>query len=197
VARPRVYYANQLLGTQRQQQAADRLLGLLVLQQMLKGVRTSFLAYKWDRPSSAVYGLSNRVRGMILQRSHGVQDLYSEYALDAGQLPVQTIREDFAKYGPIFKQVEDELVKDLRDDRVEALIRHMFEDEPQAIYASHRSPDRKRAAFEAGVKRGPGRPAGSKNKPKDVVSEGESWPLPDGYRLPVKPAPAAGDQDWD
>jgi hypothetical protein len=189
VTKPRLYYANQLLGTQRQQQAADRLLGLLTLKQVLNGVRTSFLAFKWGRAGSAVYGLSNRARGMVYQRSQKVQDLYAEYALDAALLPVQIIRENFAKYGAVIDQVEAELVRDLNDKRVEALIRQMFNDEPEAVYCSHRSPDRKRAAFEAGVKRGPGRPAGSKNKPKEPPRpESEAWPMPDGFSFsPTRP----------
>ena len=186
--KPRTYYANQLLGTQKQQLAADRFLALLTLKDVLGGRRTTFLAVKWGREPSAIRGLLGRARGLVYKCSGSTglcDDLYAEYAGDASMLQMEAIRENRSKYGAVMAKLEGALLKDLNHPQTEALIRHMFEDEIEALFASRRSGDRKRTSFEAAVKRGPGkpigRPPGSKNKPKDVVSEGESWPMPDGF----------------
>ena len=201
--KPKTYYANQLLGTQKQQLAADRFLALLTLQEVLSGLRGSYLAMRWGREGSVVYGLLGRARGLVYnftQHPNGLDDFYAEYAGDAVMLPLSAIRADFKKFRPAMEAVEAVLLKDLNDPSTEKLIRQMFDKEPTAVFASHRSPNRRRKPWEESVKVGPGRPLGrppgSKNKPKDVKPEGDAWPLPNGYRLPpAKPAAPTG--EWD
>lgn len=177
------YYANNLLRTPEQVDAADLLLGLLLLRKQVEGQNVSYYANKWRVDRGRIYTTAQRVRALIRAKALGAPRP-TEFLQEAGALlTVPDIRSDYRKYAPIFDDIERLLTLELDDGRTEALIRGMFKDECNAVFM-RRKPKRLPRAV-SHPRRGPGRPPGSKNKPKVSGATEDGWVMPDGERIPA------------
>ena len=175
------YYANNLLRTTTQMEAADLLLGLLLLRRQVEGQNLTYYANKWRVDRGRVYTNAQRIRALVNAKAEGFPRP-TEYLQSTGTLlPVDTIKSNYRKYAPVFDDLERELTLELDDGRTEALIYGMFEDGCNAVFMRRRPKRLPRAVSHP--KRGPGRPPGSKNKPKTPHHDGEGWLMPDGSRL--------------
>lgn len=174
------YYANNLLRTTAQMEAADLLLGLLLLKRQVEGQNLTYYANKWRVDRGRVYTNAQRVRALVWAKAEGLSRP-TEFLQDTGtMLAVGDIKSNYRKYAPIFDALERELSLELEDGRTEALIYGMFKDECNAVFLRRRPKRLPRAVSHP--KRGPGRPKGAKNKPKPV-QDTEGWLMPDGQRL--------------
>lgn len=173
------YYANTLLPNPQKIEAADLLLGTLLLVRQLEGQNISYFANKWRVNNGRLYTNCERARGEAQRRLLGLpRDLLQE----AGRaLPVSEMRANFRKYAPILEAQEADLCAELDDRRTELLIRGMFKDDCNAVFVRQRPKTLPRTP--AARRRGPGRPPGSKNRPKKPLNATDGWVMPDGRPL--------------
>jgi hypothetical protein len=175
---PKTFYAKDLLSTAAQVEAANQLMNVLLVRRMMQGERLSFWARKWGRPQPALHKSTATMRSLLVALEKGNTGI-SLYIPDP--MPLRELEAKPDVYGPLLDRIEMEACMDLDDGRTEALIRRMFDKEPQYVFAGRvgRAPkkdDKKQ-------KRGPGRPKGAKNKPKVPQHDGDGWLMPDGSRL--------------
>lgn len=178
-ARPRTYYAKNLLGTQAQTNAAARLIAVLSVQSAAQGVRLAFLARRWGRDYQGVFRNTIPVRVELARRVSG------RTRVDPDPVPIEELVAHAARYLPILREMEQEAVEALADARTEAVIRQMFTPDIKAVLLI-RAPKRPPRA-ETNPKRGPGRPKGSVNRPKTITTAeppaADGWQMPDGTIL--------------
>lgn len=174
------YYAANLLRRQAQIDAADLLVGLLLLRRQCEGQNLSYYAYKWRVEKGRLYTCAQRARALVRAKVAGAPRP-TEFLQEAGaMLPISDMRANFRKYAPACDDIEQDLVLELEDERTEALIYGMFKDDCNAVFLRQRPKRLPRAVTHP--RRGPGRPPGSKNKPKPA-QDGDGWLMPDGQRL--------------
>ena len=174
------YYAVNLVKTTAQADAADLLVGLLLCRKQAEGQNLTYYANRWRVDRGRVYSNSQRARALVRHKALGLPRP-TEYLQDiGGMLTVAEIKSDYRKYAPIMDDIERDLALELDDERCEALVRGMFKDECNAVFLRRREKRRPRAV--TNPKRGPGRPPGSKNKPKPS-QDTEGWLMPDGSRV--------------
>lgn len=177
----RHYYAAHLLSSRNQIEAADHLLGVLLLRKQLEGHNLSYYAARWNVTYARVNGNVQRARGALyLRNAPGVHDT-SDPQLHAYRLPLKAIQADYRKYAEMIGDFERDLVFDLDDERTEALIRQMFRDDCRAVFLRQRPKRQPRSVTHP--RRGPGRPPGSKNKPKVAEATSDGWVMPDGFEM--------------
>lgn len=172
---PTIYYAKDLLKTAEQVEAANRLVNCLLVRRLMYGERLSYWARKWRRSQPALHKSAALMRSLLVAREKGYAD-FTHVIPDP--MPMKELEAKPDVYGPMLDRIEMEACLELDDGRTEAVIRAMFEKEPRVVFASRLGgPPAKK------VKRAPGRPKGSKNKPKTPQHDGEGWLMPDGSRL--------------
>lgn len=171
-----VYYARKLCSSAERQQAAHTLLMALLVRKIMEGTQQSFWENKWGRRPMSLYTSVAKMRSLLAARRSGVRDLSSTIP---DPVPLKELRENPDIYGPLLDDIEIEACMTLDDDegRAEAVIRQMFDKEPRALFFLRAERPKPRDP-----KRKPGRPKGSKNKPKADQTE-EGWLMPDGLRI--------------
>lgn len=171
-----VYYAKDLLKSPAQAEAAHSLMMALLVRRLMRGERVSYWERKWQRSPASLFQSVARMRSLLVAREKGYADLTVAIP---DPMPLRELEAKPDVYGPMLDRIEMEACMELDDGRTEALIRQMFSDTPQALFAFREPNPVKRTK----AKRGPGRPKGSKNKPKTPQHDGEGWLMPDGSRL--------------
>lgn len=176
----RHYYATALLPSNKQINAADLLLGLLLLRQRLKGQNYVYFANLWNVTYARVNGNSQRARGALYSFMAGAPWPEDPQRVSP-MLTLEAIRADYRKHALAMDAMEAKLCEELSDARTEALIRQMFNDDCNGAFLRQRPKRLPRAATHA--PRAPGRPAGAKNKPKLPDQNESGWLMPDGTRI--------------
>lgn len=176
-ALPRYSAKDLLQNNAAKGEAANLLLGVLLTRDVMTGRSVGYWARVWGRPEAGLFPLFARTRSLLVVRKRGGKDLS---LVIPDPMSVHELQRDRDTYGPLLDALEMEACMELEDERAEALIRQMFSDRPQAIFVLRDRDSKKRAST---PKRPPGRPKGSKNKPKTPQHDGEGWLMPDGSRL--------------
>lgn len=177
-----VYYAKELLSNAAQIDAAHALLSALLVRQMARGQRLSYLARLWGRSLRGINLASEQARTELAYRERKAPVDQRHLWGIPDPVPLVKLMSNPEVYLPLLDDMEMDAALALADDRTEALIRGMFTDKPQALYFTKQVMGVSKAKKKP-AKRKAGRPKGAKNKPKTHDRDDAGWLMPDGRRV--------------